>query len=237
MKKHTLFQRLLLPTIIVLVLLPPLSCFIFYQAANHYAYTQAVHDLETLQQQILPLMNSCFTTMPDSTGSKTNTHSTVSDNRRSGSNKTNYNNDYHKPSDTDTPVTAQQVQNFLSQAGPLAARMKGDAQLLILGTQQQVIYPRDERQQATVAPLAAEFILEIPNPTSTVENNNTVKFKASDGQHYLVNIYRVPTQSTQIRHLITYCPTSQIGDWVGNASILVLAISSLFVCLTLLFFS
>lgn len=60
MKQQTLLSRLLLPVLVVLLLLPPLSCLIFQQAAARYAYGEASGDLEDLQQNILPLMENAF---------------------------------------------------------------------------------------------------------------------------------------------------------------------------------
>ena len=60
MKQQTLLSRLLLPVLVVLLLLPPLSCLIFQQAAARYAYGEASGDLEDLQQNILPLMENTF---------------------------------------------------------------------------------------------------------------------------------------------------------------------------------
>lgn len=193
MRKHKLFNRLLIPTLIVLLLLPPLSCLIFYQSARQYAYNEASRDLEALHQKILPLMNSSFA---------------VSDSTPSG-----------------------QVKDFLSQVGPLMSRTSGDARLMILEARMHLIYPRNDQDRAAITPLAEEFTRHIQSTDMEVENG-TKNFQASDGKTYLVNIYKVPTESVQIRYLIAYCPTSQIGGWVGKASILVLAISSLFGLLT-----
>ncbi len=66
MKRRTLLTRLLLPLLAVLILLPPLVCLIFRQAAERYAYDEAADDLEALQQNILPLMESGFTARPAS---------------------------------------------------------------------------------------------------------------------------------------------------------------------------
>ena len=41
MKRQTLLSRLLLPVLVVLLLLPPLSCLIFQRAAARYAYGEA----------------------------------------------------------------------------------------------------------------------------------------------------------------------------------------------------
>ena len=104
MKQQTLLSRLLLPVLVVLLLLPPLSCLIFQQAAARYAYGEASGDLEDLQQNILPLMENAFE---------------------------------HQAS---TPEEAlEQVGTFLRQAGPMAHRMGGRANLMILGPDCQMV--------------------------------------------------------------------------------------------------
>ena len=119
MKQQTLLSRLLLPVLVVLLLLPPLSCLIFQQAAARYAYGEASGDLEDLQQNILPLMENAFE---------------------------------HQAS---TPEEAlEQVGTFLRQAGPMAHRMGGRANLMILGPDFQMVYPRDEGEREAAAPLA-----------------------------------------------------------------------------------
>ena len=42
MRTQKIFSRLLVPTMVALLLLPPLSCLIFRQAAKQYAYDEAV---------------------------------------------------------------------------------------------------------------------------------------------------------------------------------------------------
>ena len=65
MKRQTLLSRLLLPVLVVLLLLPPLSCLIFQRAAARYAYGEAAGDLKDLPQNILPLMENSFAGQAD----------------------------------------------------------------------------------------------------------------------------------------------------------------------------
>lgn len=60
MIKQSLFNRIMLPAMIVLLLLPPLSCFVFQKAAENDAYDNAAQDLTSLQDKILPLLESSF---------------------------------------------------------------------------------------------------------------------------------------------------------------------------------
>lgn len=189
MRKQKIFSRLLVPMMVALLLLPPLSCLIFQQAAKRYAYNEAVQELQTLQERIVPIMEHSF-----SVGGE------------------------------DDPI-----KSFLGKAGPLASQMGGNARLMILAGQMQVIYPRDEQLRQAVTPLAEEFRQYIQNNNSLGENADTLT--ASDGETYLVNIYEAPVQSQRLRYIITYCPTSRIGSWVTEAAVLVLAIASVFVVL------
>lgn len=189
MRTQTIFSRLLAPMMVALLLLPPLSCLIFHQAAKRYAYNEAVRELQILQERIVPIMEDSF----------------------SGGGE-------------DDPVKA-----FLGKAGPLASQMGGNARLLILAGQMQVIYPRDAQLRAAAAPLAEEFAKYIQN--GGISKNDAATFTASDGETYLVNMYEAPLQSQRLRYIITYCPASRIGGWVTEAAVLVLAIASVFVVL------
>lgn len=189
MRTQKIFSRLLVPVMVALLLLPPLSCLIFQQAAKRYAYNEAVQELQTLQERIVPIMEHSF-----SVGGE------------------------------DDPI-----KSFLGKAGPLASQMGGNARLMILAGQMQVIYPRDEQLRQVVTPLAEEFRQYIQNNNTLGEDADTLT--ASDGETYLVNIYEAPVHSQRLRYIITYCPTSRIGGWVTEAAVLVLAIASVFVVL------
>lgn len=189
MRKQKIFSRLLIPTMVALLLLPPLSCLIFQQAAKRYACNEAVQELKTLQERVVPIMEHSF----------------------SGGGE-------------DDPI-----KSFLGKAGPLASQMGGNARLMILAGQMQVIYPRDEQLRQAVTPLAEEFRQYIQDNGTLGEDADTLT--ASDGETYLVNIYEAPVQSQRLRYIITYCPTSRIGSWVTEAAVLVLAIASVFVVL------
>lgn len=52
-KRQTLLSRLLLP-VLVLLLLPPLSCLLFQQAAARYAYGEAAGDWRTCNRTSCP---------------------------------------------------------------------------------------------------------------------------------------------------------------------------------------
>lgn len=188
MKTQKIFFRLLIPTMVALLLLPPLSCLIFHHAAKRYAYNEAVQELAALQERIAPIIETSF---------------------------------YDNSEDP--------VKEFLSKAGPLASQMGGNARLLVLAGQMQVIYPRDEQLRTAVKPLAEEFADYIQNGGAF--ENKTVTLTANDGETYLVNIYEVPFQSQRLRYAITYCPASRIGNWIKGAAVLVLSIASVFVAL------
>lgn len=195
MKQQTIFCRILLPAMIALLLLPPLSCMIFQHAARSYAYTEAVHDLELLQQNILPLMQASNTSSPD----------------------------------TSHPGT-RGTGDFLIQISSLMHKTSGNARLMIFESRMRVIYPRDEQEREMLAPLAADFAQYIEENEASL-SDGTVKLISSDGQAYLLNLYKVPAKTAQVKYVAAYSAVSGIGSWVRDASILVLIISSFFVLL------
>lgn len=159
MRTQKIFSRLLVPTMVALLLLPPLSCLIFRQAAKRYAYDEAVRELQTLQERIMPILEDSFTGGED-----------------------------------------DPVRTFVGKAGPLAAQIGGNARLMIMAGQMQIIYPRDEQLRASVEPLAAEFRQYIQENDTLGGDADTLT--ANDGETYLVNIYEAPVQSQRLRYII-----------------------------------
>ena len=114
----------------------------------------------------------------------------------------------------------EQVAAFLSQIGPLMANTNGNARLIILGSRLQAIYPRDAQMREAVLPLAEEL-------ARMIRSDAVPSALDFDGETYLVEANETPADISQLRYIIAYCPTSQIGTWVQNASLQVMAISAL----------
>lgn len=210
-QKQRLLSRILLPIICVLLLLPPISCLIFSHAAYQYAYTKASEGLDLLQQNALPLLRNSFTEQKVPKNSFDN-QVRIADADRSKVDKNN------------TLSANEQIRTFLSQLGPLMHKIGGDARIMILGREMQVVYPHDEQEKAEVTPLAEDFASYMQT-AKVPENGETIEFSAADGDSYLISLYLIPTKSVQLKYMITYCSTSTIGKWVNTASMLVLGIS------------
>lgn len=121
----------------------------------------------------------------------------------------------------------EQVRDFLRQAGAAARRMGGDGELLILASEYQVIYPREEEEREAGASVAAACIEHIRTSEEGL-GRKAVRLTTADKESFLANFYRVPSRSRQIEYLITYCSVSAITGWVDGAARLVLVISSVF---------
>ena len=67
MKKQSIFTRIILPSLLTLLLLPTLFCFIFQYAAKEYAYREANRELDTLQKSIIPIIDASFSRSLDKT--------------------------------------------------------------------------------------------------------------------------------------------------------------------------
>lgn len=195
MRRSGITFRLLLPVLLALVILPPLSCLIFNQSAKLYAYREAEENLTALQEKIVPLMTSSFT---DGTGAR------VSD----------------------------QVRSFITRVSYLVSHESGNADLIILEDRLRTVFPRDEADKAAIEPLSAAVRRYI-EASEEISSSGIVELSSEAGTRYLVCIYEVPVKSVQLRYLVTYCPSSRIGTWISDATLLVLLSSYLVAALVL----
>lgn len=201
MKKQKLFHRLFISIMISAILLPPISCLIFYQAAKKYAEYDAARNLQAVQEEIIPLINSYF--RPEEAAPDTS----------------------HNASQSKGNLSPRKIKGFLRQISSLMHRLDGNAQLIILESEMKMIYPREEDAREFVTPLANDFI-EYMSHSASQDEESMATIQAGNGEAYLVNFYRVPPGSPMVQYLIVYCRTSQIGTWVRQASFFVYAIST-----------
>lgn len=194
MKKQRLINRILIPTMIALLVLPPLSCLVFWHGAQKYAQEEAVRELETLNSNIVPLLETHF--------------------RNTG--------------EMEKEEFYEQVRKVLFQVGQMAHYTSGNAEIMILGSHLQMIYPRDEQQRKNTLALSQLFSENLPS-SDAMQKEDAVRLKDSNGETYLVKFYEIPDDSDRIKYLITYCSVSKNSAWVRPAGLLVLAVSCAFV--------
>lgn len=199
MRKRTLFSSLMLPSLVALLLLPPLSCMIFQRMAIQSAYSEAEANLNALSSTILPMIDSSFRT-------------------------------------TRKNESRDNVLSFLRKVSSAVRKSNGTADVIILESRLQVVFPYDEEDKNAIHDLAALCVENLPAENDEV---TTVELTDDGGERYMVQYYRIPTQSERIRYLIAYCSVSQLDAWVEQASMQVLMISAGFVLLVsiVLFFS
>ncbi len=121
----------------------------------------------------------------------------------------------------------ERVSLFVRSAAPAIKRMggaNGDGRILLFAGNYNMVYPREEYEREAVEPLAKacrQYIQETDDEAS----GYTVQLSSDDGKEYLSRILKVPNDTKEIKYLISYCPVSDIGAWVGAASLRVLLIS------------
>ena len=130
-------------------------------------------------------------------------------------------------------IPRERVGSFVRTVSPVISRNSGDGKIILFADEFKVVYPRDDTDKQLVAPISQmceEYIRQNGNDVL----DKVSELTDSDDKRYLVQIYKVPIDSRQIRYLVAYCPVSLIGDWVKSASIRVLFISAV-VAVVLLF--
>ena len=121
----------------------------------------------------------------------------------------------------------ERVSLFVRSAAPAIRRMggmTGDGRILLFAGNYSMVYPREEEDRRIVEPLA-EACRSYIRENADESDENAVTLKTADGKEYLSRILKVPNDTREIRYLISYCPVSDIGEWVEAATLRVLLIS------------
>lgn len=126
---------------------------------------------------------------------------------------------------------SEQAAVFLRSVSPLVKKIGGSANILVFQSRMRVVYAATNRS----AKRSRRSPTPVPNTSGPALPlaGEAVPLETADGGDYLVCFYGVPSGSMLVKYLITYCPISEIGGWVRDASVLVLVISSLFALLAL----
>lgn len=125
---------------------------------------------------------------------------------------------------------ADPVRAFLYQVGILASSSSGGARIMITSGEGQLVYPREEESRAAASLLLDPFLSAIQNDSA----DRVVTLTLPNGEEYLLTVDQPPVATMRIQHIIVYCPAEEIGNWVYDASVLVLLISAGFSLLAIL---
>ena len=191
MKQRSIMSRILIPSAIVLFLMPLLICGVFYWSAMKYAYGQASDEMDKMNENVQSLIDHYFSSDEQSN-------------------------------------SRENVEHFLKQVSMQCRGNSGQADLIILSGEQHVIFPRNPADYPEV-----ELIVRAISSDTDNTNHTMQQIITEDHVDYLVSSYEIRTPSPRLSQIITYCPSSQTGNWVQQASILVLLIT--IACSALLF--
>ena len=121
----------------------------------------------------------------------------------------------------------ERVALFVRKAAPAVRRigeMTGDGRILLFAGNYKTVYPREEEDRKVVEPFAEACRRYIQDTDGNIYSY-AIRITTEDGKEYLTRILKVPNDTKEIKYLITYCPVSDIGAWVGAATFRVLLIS------------
>ena len=121
----------------------------------------------------------------------------------------------------------EKVGSFVRNAAPAVRRidgMEGNGRILLFAVAGKLVYPREEADQAAVAPLT-EACRRYIKENGQDGFGKTVQLKTDEGKTYLTRILHLQNGTREMQYLVTYCPISDIGLWVKAAERTVLLIS------------
>ena len=190
MKRDSLFRRLMLPALFILLVFPLLAGLSFGVLAQRYAEAQAAENLVRLEEVVSPYVNEIL--------------------------------------EEDSALSPREkVGSFVRNAAPAVRRidgMEGNGRILLFAAAGKLVYPREEADQAAVAPLT-EACRRYIKENGQDGFGKTVQLKTDEGKTYLTRILHLQNGTREMQYLVTYCPISDIGLWVKAAEHTVLLIS------------
>ncbi|MBQ9008639.1 MAG: HAMP domain-containing histidine kinase [Clostridia bacterium] len=129
-------------------------------------------------------------------------------------------NDYLKADMANDP---EQTRRFLQGISRLVRGENGNARLLLFADGHSLIYPYLEEEREAVSPLADRVARELSAQGNLMD---AFVFRATAGDNeYLISARPSPVLTKRLTHIITYCPVSGIGAWIGEAGKTVFLIS------------
>ena len=190
MKRDSLFRRLMLPALFILLVFPLLAGLSFGVLAQRSAEAQAAENLVRLEEVVSPYVNEIL--------------------------------------EEDSALSPREkVGSFVRNAAPAVRRidgMEGNGRILLFAAAGKLVYPREEADQAAVAPLT-EACRRYIKENGQDGFGKTVQLKTDEGKTYLTRILHLQNGTREMQYLVTYCPISDIGLWVKAAEHTVLLIS------------
>lgn len=222
-KRKSICRVLLMPSLLILLLFPLLSCGIFYISATHYATKEAEGRLLELREQTLPVMDEMFG-QEEADLSRGQVGRFVREilpiTRQIGGDtrlmifvaRKNYL--VYPREEAEQQLVQPEVEAFSSYIeekyseiqSAFTAAQSGAADVL--------------KERNALKKLDPELLSELEQALETPE-----KIRTADGEEYLVSIYPTQISTKRDGYIITYCPVAAIAAWVARASVLVLLIT------------
>ena len=197
---------------LLLLLIPLFTCLIFYFTAKVTAEKEAKEELSHMQRMVQKYI------------AESNEKGNGAPGEKGAGGPGSKNNGGPGEKETEVPGGKDERESpnhrllgKLNEASSLYTR----AGLLIFSTDYSIVYPRQDTDEAFLAPIAADVAAALASGALSDADH----FIGSDGTPYLISVSDPPDSSHPFAAVVCYIPERSVSPWVKNASMLVLLIS------------
>ncbi|MEM1484118.1 HAMP domain-containing sensor histidine kinase [Oscillospiraceae bacterium PP1C4] len=202
----SIHSRIFLPLLLVLILLPLATYWVFARTASDYVQGLAENQLKSLLQIVQPIVDDVFVE-PEDADTMTAKESRA--------------------------VDQAQAKEFILKIKAYIRKENNPANLIILSYKFSPVYPKDLTSQLGSEKIYAYYTAQFASNPQSLESG-MMQTLTLDGQQYLVRIQKMENAPTaRVKYLIAYSPIYDTENLISGAAKLVLLITAFFAAMAL----
>lgn len=206
MKKMRIHSRIFLPVLLLLLLLPLATWFVFGITVRDYMHNFARDELKNLLKLMRPVADEVFQEPPDAA-------SMTSEQRKQ--------------------LELEQSKMFLNRMRTLLKNNIGNAQMLLLSYNLEAVYPKSLEENPDAQALYNYYRQQLSNMPRQLEKEVIRQLTLESGV-YLTHFQELESNAkVRVKYMISYSPVDEAGTLLNGVGLLVLLITASLAALSL----
>lgn len=206
MKKMRIHSRIFLPVLLLLLLLPLATWFVFGITVRDYMHNFARDELKNLLKLMRPVADEVFQEPPDAA-------SMTGEQRKQ--------------------LELEQSKMFLNRMRTLLKNNIGNAQMLLLSYNLEAVYPKSLEENPDAQALYNYYRQQLSNTPRQLEKEVIRQLTLESGV-YLTHFQELESNAkVRVKYMISYSPVNEAGTLLNGVGLLVLLITASLAALSL----
>lgn len=206
MKKMRIHSRIFLPVLLLLLLLPLATWFVFGITVRDYMHNFARDELKNLLKLMRPVADEVFQEPPD--------EASMTEGQRK-------------------QLELEQSKMFLNRMRTLLKNNIGNAQMLLLSYNLEAVYPKSLEENPDAQALYGYYRQQLSNTPRQLEKEVIRQLTLESGV-YLTHFQELESNAkVRVKYMISYSPVKEAGSLLNGVGLLVLLITASLAALSL----